>query len=76
MCGVARKRVAKRRQVKNRMKGEEMRKAIRTEHVHRAVRLEVTFVPNEDDGNRFGVFDAQDLFVVGTNQVKRIPFRD
>jgi hypothetical protein len=48
----------------------------RTVHVHCAVMLEVVLVPDEDDGHRFRVFDAQDLFVECTNQVKRVPFRD
>jgi len=48
----------------------------RTEHVYRAIILEITFVPDEHDGNRLSVFDAQDLFVVCANQVERIPFGD
>jgi hypothetical protein len=48
----------------------------RTEHVYHAIILEITLVPDEHDGNRLSVFDAQDLFVVCANQVERIPFGD
>ena len=48
----------------------------RTDLVHTAITLEVTFVPNDDDGNCIRVFDPQDLLVIRLNHLKRVSFRD
>jgi hypothetical protein len=48
----------------------------RTDLVHSAFTLQVTFVPDDDDGDRLRIFDPHDLSVVRLDHLKRVSFRD
>jgi hypothetical protein len=48
----------------------------RTDLLHYAFALQVTFVPDDDDGDRLRIFDSQDLSMVRLDHLKRVSFRD
>jgi hypothetical protein len=48
----------------------------RTDHVHPAFRLQVTFVSYHYNGDRVRIFDSQDLLMVRLYHLKRVSFRD
>jgi hypothetical protein len=48
----------------------------RTDHVHPAFTLQVTFVSNNYNGDRLRIFDPQDLLMVRLYRLERVSFRD
>lgn len=48
----------------------------RTDHVHPAFTLQVTFVSDQYDGDRLRIFDSQDLLMVRLYHFERVSLRD